>query len=415
MLKRLIATLALALFLLLIGTAALMFSALESTALVSRPETISPDSVAQARKLFLRNDPRHLRPGEVRRVSIPANLIDDGLNHFASRLRGRAAFDISRGQAQITASFQLPYLRPPSFLNVHVSLAASPGELRLETATIGNVKLPPLLVRAVARVVLRLTGYADEWELVHNAIRTVEIAPRNQAVNVVYVWHPELLERARARALALTNGDVLHLERAQRALAALLTHRAQNIAIALPEILQPMLRLPSEDALQQRRASLLVMAAYMAGKGLTAVVPNADEWPRPAPRMLTLRDRHDIAQHFVVSAALAAWAGEPAANAIGLYKELDDSRRGSGFSFADLAANLAGTRFGKLLLDDPERIDAMLRDRIVDADLIPDLRGLPEYLSERDFARYYGSIDSPAYRNLVDEIERRMDAQPLYR
>jgi uncharacterized protein YfiM (DUF2279 family) len=62
-----------------------------------------------------------------------------------------------------------------------------------------------------------------------------------------------------------------------------------------------------------------------------------------------LLGRYDSAQHFVISAALAAWAGEPAANAIGVYKEIDDSRRGSGFSFADLAADRAGTRFGEVL------------------------------------------------------------------
>lgn len=412
---RRIAALTTGLFLLVIGVVALLFAALDSTALVSRPETISPASVAQARRLLLRNDPRHLRPGEVRRVLIPANLIDDGVNHFASRLKGRATFDIRRGQADIRATFRLPYLPLRPYLNIQASLAAAPGVPRLETARVGKLKLPNFLVGAVAHVVLRQAGYADEWELVRSAIRNIGIEPLNRAVNVVYVWHPELLERARARSLALADGDVLHLEQAQRALAALLTYRAQNIAIPLPGILQPMLSLSGEDAPEQRRAALLVMAAYMAGKGLTAIVPGADAWPRPLPRVLTLRGRHDSAQHFVISAALAAWAGEPAANAIGLYKEFDDSRRGSGFSFADLAANRAGTRFGKLLLDDPARIDAMLKDTMADADLIPDLRGLPEYLSERDFVHYYGSIDSPAYRNLVGEIERRMDAQPLYR
>ena len=32
---------------------------------------------------------------------------------------------------------------------------------------------------------------------------------------------------------------------------------------------------------------------------------------------------------------------------IGLYKEIEDSRGGSGFSFNDIAADRAGTRFGE--------------------------------------------------------------------
>ena len=76
---------------------------------------------------------------------------------------------------------------------------------------------------------------------------------------------------------------------------------------------------------------------------------------------LTLNGRHDSAQHFVISAALAAWAGEPVAEAIGLYKELDDARRGSGFSFADLAADRAGTRFGELVAKASARLDEALQ------------------------------------------------------
>lgn len=45
-------------------------------------------------------------------------------------------------------------------------------------------------------------------------------------------------------------------------------------------------------------------------------------WPRLRWVRIDLAGRHDLAQHFVVSAALAAWSGEPVADAIGLYKEL---------------------------------------------------------------------------------------------
>lgn len=416
MLKRVLAALGLALALFVFGAGALLYAVLESTALVSRAETIAPAAVHQARTLFRRNDPRRLHAGEVRQVSIPASLIDEGLNHFASRFgSGRARFAIDRGQANISASFRLPYLSARPYLNVRAILVEANGPPRLKALHLGSLSLPALVLSTVGQVLLRLSGYADEWALAHGAIRTAELSPTKDAVNLVFVWRPELLERARARALALDSGDQDRFETAQRALAALLTHRARDAALDLSSILQVMLALPADDPQAQRRASLLILAAYMAEKNFAAIVPQAASWPRPAPRVLTLRGRHDSAQHFVVSAALAAWAGEPAADAIGLYKELDDSRHGSGFSFADLAANRAGTRFGQLMLDDPERIDILLTGALADTDLLPTLRGLPEYLSEREFVRRYGSIDSPAYRSLVEEIERRVDAQPLYR
>jgi hypothetical protein len=131
--------------------------------------------------------------------------------------------------------------------------------------------------------------------------------------------------------------------------------------------------------------------------------------------ILTLLGREDSAQHFGISAALVAWAGEPAANAIGLYKEIDDARVGSGFSFADLAADRAGTRFGELVVARGPGLDKVLQAALTDGDLVPPLRGLPEYLSEADFQRLFGNGDSAAYRDVMTEIERRLVDLPLYR
>ena len=153
----------------------------------------------------------------------------------------------------------------------------------------------------------------------------------------------------------------------------------------------------------------------IAGKNLAQLLPQARSWPRPRRLTLTLLGREDSAQHFGISAALAIWAGEPAAKAIGMYKEIDDSRGGSGFSFADLAADRAGTRFGELLVESSAHLHAALRGTLSDADLLASPAGLPESLSEADFRRRFGDGDNLAYRELASEIERRLTALPLYR
>lgn len=117
----------------------------------------------------------------------------------------------------------------------------------------------------------------------------------------------------------------------------------------------------------------------------------------------------------MISAALAAWAGEPLADAIGLYKELSDSRHGSGFSFADLAADRAGTIFGELLIKHPARVDELLHSPFADAALTPALADFPGPMNERDFQQRFGSPGSPAYQQVLDEIDRRIFALPLYR
>jgi hypothetical protein len=136
---------------------------------------------------------------------------------------------------------------------------------------------------------------------------------------------------------------------------------------------------------------------------------------KQGPLKLILGGRYDSAQHFVISAALAAWAGEPLAEAIGTYKELADARHGYGFSFADLAADRAGTAFGELLVARSPRVAALLASEFSDADLLPPLDGLPEYLRQREFRQRFGGPGQPAYEQQSAEIERRLQSMPLYR
>jgi hypothetical protein len=64
----------------------------------------------------------------------------------------------------------------------------------------------------------------------------------------------------------------------------------------------------------------------------------------------TVQQRRDLAQHFFLSAYLTVVVGPQAAEAAGVAKEVVDARSGSGFSYADLAADLAGIVFAEKLL-----------------------------------------------------------------
>jgi hypothetical protein len=145
------------------------------------------------------------------------------------------------------------------------------------------------------------------------------------------------------------------------------------------------------------------------------LVAGAQAWPVARPLVVTLQQRHDLALHFVVSALLAAEAGTPLADAIGLWKEVDDARRagGSGFSFADLAADRAGTRLGQLAVRDPARLQERLAQGIDEADLMPRTDDLPEDLPLDEFQRRFGGIGGAGYARIVATIEARLDALPV--
>lgn len=399
--------------LIMVGCGVLLFVASDGTPLVERPETVSPTAIAQARRLLHANDPRRLARGDVRQTAIPAALIDEGINYAASRaLHGRGALIMGEETAEIRITFAIAGKPSPRYLNLRATIREAEGEPHIAKAAVGSLPIPAFLAESALSFGLGVFGYGQEWQLARGAIRSLAFEPDQRLLVVGYVWEPAILERA--RAIAFNDADLARLRTAQTALAGLLDHRSGGTPLPLRTVLKPLLD-GDNDSREQRRAALFVLATYLAEKKLAAVIPEAAAWPQPKPVALTLQGRYDSAQHFVVSAALAAWAGEPLAKAVGLYKELDDARHGSGFSFADLAADQAGTRFGELVVANSPRLSGLFAREFGDADLAPPLVGLPEFMPDREFRRRFGGPGSPAYQQVMAEIDRRLAAIPLYR
>ena len=101
------------------------------------------------------------------------------------------------------------------------------------------------------------------------------------------------------------------------------------------------------NALAENRAAILVATFHVLGISLEQILPEAAGWPQSCTQTVTVDGRDDFAKHFMVSATIAAYADTALSDAIGLYKEIEDSRIGSGFSFNDIAADRAGTQFGE--------------------------------------------------------------------
>jgi hypothetical protein len=191
---------------------------------------------------------------------------------------------------------------------------------------------------------------------------------------------------------------------------------------SLVELIRPVLQFAgtrgaAEHAAAENRTALIAIAFYVNGWPLHAVVQEARTWPRAARRGLVLRGRGDLTQHFSVSALISAAAGTPIADAAGLYKELDDARSGSGFSFSDLAADRAGTAFGELATKSAasaRRLQTRIARGLEETDIMPDVTGLPDNLSESEFTKRFGGVGAPAYNALLDDIARRIAGLALF-
>lgn len=125
----------------------------------------------------------------------------------------------------------------------------------------------------------------------------------------------------------------------------------------------------------------------------------------------TMHGRHDLAQHFAVSAALTALLGEKAAESIGLQKELMDARGGSGFSFVDLAADLAGIAFAKAVVE-AGTVPKTWETGFQVSDFFPKPTGLEEGYQWNRFAKEFGRPSDPRFQAKLDEIREWLKESP---
>lgn len=399
---------------------AAVFLALEDRPLVTRPAALGPAQIERAKRILDDNDPRRLKAGARRTVSLSQQDIDLLANYFASRYaRGGAQIALRPGVATVVATAELPANPAGRFLNVRASVHDTGALPRLEAVSIGRLPVPDLLANAVLDRAWAKLQENEDVRAAAAAVKRLGIAENR--LDVTFEWRTDLPDRLRTALLPRAEQERLRPYQAR--LAELTRGGDRAAALSLADLASGLLRLAGgrngdADAAAENRAALFVLAVYASGKGLASAVPAAAEWPLPAARKLTLGGRVDFAQHFAISAALAAGAGGPFADAVGVYKEVDDSRRGSGFSFADIAADRAGTRFGEAATasaTSARKVQALARAGLRESDVMVAARDLPEAMPEAEFKRRFGGVDAPAYNRMIAEIDGRIAALPAYR
>lgn len=384
----------------------------------------APADVARALRLVERSDPRKAPPGTLRSITLTQEELDLVLPQLAARAaRGQAMAALHDGRADVQLSLPLPSNPFGPWLNVRAQLVQTDALPQLQALRLGRLEVPQpvadwLLARALAWLQQQPAAAPAA-----DAVQRVQITP--QALSVVYAWHDGLPGALRA---ALLPPDEVQRLRAHQQRLVQLTQTPQPGGVPLHALLQPLLAFAAERAgakatdemrAQEQRAALLVLAFHVNGKGLAAIAPAAADGLAPLAQRVHLAGRSDLAQHYSISAALAAVAGTPLADAVGLYKELEDAGAGgSGFSFADLAADRAGTRLGALAVGPAPgqlRLQRRVAAGLSEQDLLPPVRDLPEFLPQAAFQQRYGGPESPAFKRMQADIERRIGALALYR
>ena len=174
------------------------------------------------------------------------------------------------------------------------------------------------------------------------------------------------------------------------------------------------------DAYRHNQAVILALAAYIGHQRISPLIGDIQPIPsRPLQPVshAEIAGRNDLARHFILSAAIQLLSERGVSLAIGEFKELmDRAIGGSGYSFVDLAADMAGMEFAQVSTDQKtaQAVQRILASNASERTFFPSILGLPEGISKRDFERDYYTVDSPQYLAQVDDIKGRIAQVPLY-
>ncbi len=291
------------------------------------------------------------------------------------------------------------------------------------TLQAGAITVTPAMVRLSARTALRLLAVPQEEQDINLLLPSTQML--GDTIRIPVAIPPSLRNRTRAQLAGLRGAPPL--DRVMAHYAAILA--LQPAPGLTPVPFATMVRAAfgnagtwSPRSSQTTEAQAALMALAMATIGID--VGRISGLSQPARRQCTpsliagmLHGRRDLAQHWSLSAALTFGFSDRLSAAAGEWKELRDSTPGgSGFSFVDLTADRGGLRVA-LGLRDARAAELVKTLATIDAEaLLPvsALTRLQEGLTEKQFVRRYGTIETAQYRRAVAEVDALLDTLPLY-
>lgn len=357
------------------------------------------------------------------------NLAGRGLPPFSGLIA------LSAQAVRIQTSLKLPPTALPSYLNLQMDLLPSRNGLTLGNTRLGRINCSSRLGLGVMRLVLDLGLGRGEGSAILDSVQGLAIS--NQQLQLQLRDPSKLktrLNRLPIRLARLRDFTFPLVSPWPLATVQIYSERLQQMTDQLPKnsapplghYLQGLFQLAQQRSVEgdpalENQAALLALAGDLGDRRFSRLVSSGAAKAAaaaPPPARVLLAGRNDLRRHFVISAGLQLLVDQELTAAIGELKELlDAGRKSGGFSFSDLAADRAGGALARSA-SDPKRarqLQRLLAASADEANFFPSLEGLPEDLSQQQFETRFGSLDSPAYLQLLQEIDRRLAQLPVHR
>lgn len=421
--KKLILLLIILLIVLPVG---FLLAVLEETPRVPVQKPASSGDAVRARAIYAEFRALAKRPQANRVLELSESDLNSAVK-FAARAvpNVRAMADVLPEQVAAALSVRLPFSR---WLNVAAAIGDSDEGLRVTAFQIGSLAIPPKAVLPAVRTVLDLVLGDELGRVAIDSVGSVRIQDNAVALGV-------RLKRADRKAIMRSAKDTV---RAVSGLVSAKHVRSYWLALdtptgtglqrnprTFPDYLKRTVLLAAERASdgppkKEMQAALIALAVYCGHRRFQVVV--GDVVPKARKRKATncgaatLLGRRDLRQHFAISLGLEAASDANIAFAVGEFKEiLDSGKSGTGFSFDDIAADRAGIYFATQILAGTETQWRAVAEAIRSEDsIMPGISGLPSNMTDAEFRARFESVDSPAYNEMLREIDARIARLPLF-
>ncbi|MDI1359692.1 MULTISPECIES: hypothetical protein [Methylobacter] len=378
------------------------------------------DDLVRAKKIL--HEGSKTKPDEIGIIELTEADLNLAGNYLLNRYRKSAAdLDFKNDELRFKVTMALPENSLGKYLNISFRLGNVTGnDLPVITKfKAGKLLLPAKLAAFVIDAIIQHSSLNEYFILATRPLKAVKI----DAEKLTITYYPNKDTLIQARNFLTHTGDNSTLNIYQQKLADIVAKHDPEWRLSLADLLRPLFELAYqrstlETAIDENRVVISAINDYVNKQETKKLLSTPESTPVTGQQYAAfLYKRIDLAQHFIGSAALTASVNKQAAQIAGEEKELSDAHGGSGFSFIDLAADKAGTRFGEMATSSPENARKMQKamSGIKDySDFMPDPRDLPEHMNEVDFKQRFESVNSPVYQEISKQIDARISATPIY-
>ncbi len=393
--------------------AVMLFFAIDRQASTVQYHPLTSRDIQRAQQIlnFSKTEQQNIRTLELTQQDLNT-AVNYLLNHL---MQSAAKVSLGDDSLDFNISLYLPDNLFGRYMNIHFRLKKVAGYPVINQLHIGSIRIADEFAGHIIESIINHTDLKQYYILASQHIKNLSINPKQLTITYLTRFN----DTADQNNLT-ANADYQSLIFYQQKINQIVIQHNPRYRLSLADILQPLFlaayqRSTVETAIRENRALLIATSSYVNKAELKNYFPIYLSTAKYYP--VYLYKRVDLAKHFVGSAALAATGAVSLTQMLGQEKELSDLKTRSGFSFTDLAADRAGLKLGQTATETPKSARNLQKAMHNIKDyraFMPEVRDLPENLTAQVFKRFYGSIYSQKYQNMLKLIDQRIAQLPVY-